>query len=364
MLELFAINFVCSNALTLTEKYKRCKREGNLRVLYAKVLDGAYPELQNLLEMDAGRRQLEVTSQRGARIVVWGHEDYPPSLNLLLRPPWVLFVQGAGLPDQPLISVIGTRRPTRYGGRAVQKIIPSLVAHRCGIISGMARGIDTLAHQSALNAGGYTLVVLGHGLDQTYPRENEKLKRQILEQGGSLCSEYLWGVKPKPYHFRDRNRINAALSDGVLVVEAGQKSGTRITVHEGLMLNKEIYSIPGPIDSCMSLFPNLLIREGAKMVTSPQDILEDFVGRIRLEPSGHLDSRTLSAKHSSDPDSKTKDALGGLILNYFDRDEARTIDALFEQSTYALPDILERITSFELRGQLIRAAEGGWVLSR
>ncbi|MEZ4820410.1 MAG: DNA-processing protein DprA [Bdellovibrionota bacterium] len=183
-----------------------------------------------------------------------------------------------------------------------------------------------------------------------YPRENQRLKQSILAQGGTLCSEYALGVRPRQHHFRDRNRINAALSDGILVVEADQKSGTKITVHEGLLLNKEIYSIPGPIDSSMSVFPNQLIADGAKVVQSAKDIVEDFKSDFIVSAS------KACIEHISD-------RLDRDLLRYFDVDEAKSIDG-FEHSKHCLPEIIERVSQFEIDDVLKQGIDGRYVLTK
>jgi len=218
-----------------------------------------------------------------------------------------------------------------------------------GIVSGLARGIDGIAHKAAVDHFGYTLVVLAHGFHQVYPPEHRKLFAQILEAGGTIVSEYPWGVGPMTHHFRDRNRINAALGSGILVVEAGKKSGTKITVHEGLLLNKEIYSIPGPIDSPMSQYPNELIRDGAWMAYDAQMILGHF-GKVKEA------QEKVNAVFQS-PLEKT-------LVQYLDVDEPRSIETFCVQyAEFMIRDIMVTLSDFECRGIVDRISDGMYVLT-
>ena len=201
---------------------------------------------------------------------------YPPRLKEIYDHPPVLYVRG-NLPceDALCLAVVGTRRPTIYGRQVTEEIVADLVRNNIVIVSGLARGIDTIAHRTALNAGGKTMAVFASGLDIVYPGENAKLAQAIMEQG-ALVSEYPLGVKPKPENFPLRNRIMSGLSLGVLVIEAGEKSGALITAFQALEQNREVFAIPGSILSPASKGTNRIIQEGAKLVCNYTDILQEL----------------------------------------------------------------------------------------
>jgi DNA processing protein len=181
------------------------------------------------------------------------------------------------LMSEPAIGIVGTRTPTEYGRRVASRLAYELARAGYGIASGMAKGIDAAAQTAALDAGGATVGVLGHGIDLIYPPQNERLFHRVRERG-LLISEMAPGEEPMAGNFPRRNRLIAALSAGVLVVEMGEKSGARHTVEYALELGKEVFAVPGQIGSEMSAGTNQLLKEGARLVTSAQDILEELHG--------------------------------------------------------------------------------------
>lgn len=203
-------------------------------------------------------------------------QEYPYRLKEIYDYPAVLFIRGSFLPeDQWCLSIVGTRRATVYGRQVTEDIVQELVRNKITIVSGLAKGIDVIAHRAALEAGGRTFAVLASGLDIIYPGEHANLAREIMEKG-ALISEYPPGTKPKAEHFPRRNRIISGISLGVLVIEAGDKSGALITAHHALEQNREVFAIPGSILSPASKGTNRLIQEGAKLVSSCTDILEEL----------------------------------------------------------------------------------------
>ena len=211
------------------------------------------------------------------RILTLVSSEYPPLLKSIYDPPPVLYCKGRPLPTEgPAIAVVGSRRSSEYGRMAARKISCQLARAGVAVISGMARGIDTMAHKGALAAAsGYTAAVFGCGVDIVYPPENKSLYTTILERG-SIISEYPPGTIPAAGNFPARNRIISGLANGTLVIEAGLKSGALITVDFALEQGREVYALPGNINSSFSEGTNKLLKDGAKMITSVDDILEDL----------------------------------------------------------------------------------------
>ena len=203
-------------------------------------------------------------------------KEYPEKLKQIYAPPITLFAKGdISLLTHKSIAIIGCREPSMYGINVAKKFASELCKNGIDIVSGMARGIDTAGHIGALNANGKSIAVLGCGVDIIYPSENYKVYSELLNRG-LIISEYIVGTRPEASNFPQRNRIISGLSDGVLVVEAKQKSGTMITTDFALEQGKELYVIPGNITSLTSEGTNNLIKEGAKLVTKIGEILEDL----------------------------------------------------------------------------------------
>lgn len=229
--------------------------------------------LKARLDLDAEMARLE---RAGIRVVTWDDQDYPARLKQIYDLPPVLFIKGALLPqDERSIAVVGTRRSTAYGREAAAFLTRDLAQRGVTIISGLARGIDAIAHKAALEAGGRTIAVLGHGLDRVYPPEHAALASEIV-QHGALVSEYPLGVRPDAQNFPRRNRIMSGMSLGTLVVEAPEGSGAIWTVRHALEQDREVFCVPGSIFSPASQATNLLIQQGAKLVMDYKDILEEL----------------------------------------------------------------------------------------
>ena len=225
------------------------------------------------LSLDAEMEQLE---RYGVKVFCQRDPEYPSRLKEIYDYPPVLYVRGFLLPeDEWCLAVVGTRRATVYGRQVAEELVTDLARSKITIVSGLARGIDSVAHHSALEAGGRSIAVFGCGLDMVYPSENATLARQIMEQG-ALVSEYPLGTKPRAENFPRRNRIMSGLSLGVLVIEASKTSGAMITAHLALEQNREVFAIPGSILAPQSRGTNHLIQEGAKLVQDYTDILEEL----------------------------------------------------------------------------------------
>ncbi len=221
-------------------------------------------------------KELRTVEKVGARLVTWDDEEYPPNLKQIYDPPPLLYVLGSLKPqDQRAVAVVGSRYPTTYGQMFAERIAMGLSQRGITLVSGLARGVDSSAHQGALTAGGRTIGVLGCGIDIIYPPENRKLFDQVAAQG-AILSEFPLGTPPDSDHFPIRNRVISGISLGVVVVEATLRSGSLITARFALEQGREVFAVPGNADSARSAGTNRLIREGAKLVTRAEDILEEI----------------------------------------------------------------------------------------
>jgi DNA processing protein len=229
--------------------------------------------LRHKISLEAEMEKLE---RYGISAFTVHDTGYPARLKEIHDPPAVLYIQGEILPqDEWCVAVVGTRKATTYGRQVTEELVSELARNRITIVSGLAKGIDSIAHRSALEAGGRTFAVFGCGLDTVYPAENAELAKRIIKQG-ALISEYPLGAGPRAEHFPRRNRIISGLSLGVLVSEAGEDSGALITVKTALEQNRDVFSVPGNILSPASRGTNSIIKDGAKLVQSVTDILEEL----------------------------------------------------------------------------------------
>lgn len=220
--------------------------------------------------------EMEKLDHYGVKVLTYHDPGYPSRLKEIYDYPPVLYVRGSLLSeDEWCLAVVGTRRATVYGRQVTEEIVSDLARNKITIVSGLAKGIDAIAHQSALAAGGRSIAIFGCGLDIVYPSEHANLARQVLQQG-ALLSEYPLGVRPKADNFPRRNRIMSGMSLGVLVVEADETSGAMITANLALEQNREVFAIPGSILAPSSRGTNHLIQEGAKLVRDYTDILEEL----------------------------------------------------------------------------------------
>ena len=239
------------------------KTAGVRAALAAAVLPADHPRVRQ------ARRTLE---QCAARLVPLGDPDYPPLLQTIHDPPALLYLRGE-LPDAPALAVVGARRASEAGRRFATEVCCELAASGIVIVSGLARGIDTAAHRGALTGGGPTVAVLGCGIDRIYPQENIHLAEEVIGNG-AILSEYPPGTEPLPGHFPGRNRIISGLSQGVMVVEAAEESGSLITADFALEQGREVFAVPAPVYSATGSGVNRLLKDGAHLVTAAKDILE------------------------------------------------------------------------------------------
>jgi DNA processing protein len=212
----------------------------------------------------------------GVQVLTWNDAGYPSRLKQIDQPPPVLYLRGSLLPeDEFAVAIVGTRRVTAYGRQVAGEVATILANNGVTIVSGLARGIDSIAHQAAMQAGGRTLAVLGNGVDRVYPPENRQLADQIMEHG-ALVSDYALGTLPDGINFPPRNRIISGLSIAVIIVEAGLTSGALITATFAAEQGRDVFAVPGNINAPQSQGTNRLIRDGAQPLLSAQDVLESL----------------------------------------------------------------------------------------
>jgi DNA processing protein len=275
---------------------------------------------------------------------------YPPLLRQINDPPMVLFVRGeVNLLTQPLLAMVGSRNPSIEGKRNAEEFAAYLARCGLGIVSGMAMGIDAASHRGALKSGGATIAVWGTGLDKPYPPSHRDLAEEIAQRG-LLVSEFPPGTPPLPYNFPRRNRIISGLCVGTLVVEAAQTSGSLITARLASEQGREVFAIPGSIHNPLAHGCHRLIREGAKLVESAGDILEELAPLLKLEPANAVDALPMAADTTDDPEYR-------LLLNSMDH-APTSIDSLVER-TGLTPDVVSSmLLMLELQGQ-VEATPGG-----
>jgi DNA processing protein len=294
--------------------------------------------------VDGARRQIGDCGKNGISVLIQDDADYPAYLKEIFAPPPVIYVKGSlpALRDHA-IAVVGTRGPTPYGVECARRLTAELCS-RAVIVSGLARGIDTAAHERCLELGGKTVAVLGCGIDRAYPPENKKLAERICENG-ALVSEFPPGTVPEAYNFPRRNRIISGVSCGVLVVEAGEKSGALITANYALQQNRVVFAVPGPIDSPASAGTFRLIKDGAVPVRSSEDIFE-HVSAVTFAPL--LAAPPQKIRSEAPPPA----ALAEEELAVWDAltDAPARVDTIAETCGIDIPQLLGTLLNLELKG--------------
>ncbi|KPL08433.1 hypothetical protein AMJ86_00600 [bacterium SM23_57] len=281
LLSLYAIPGIGANKIrALVGKFKTVERILNARLKELVTVEGIDLKLAQRIRQrsddDFVEIQMTLLEKANARIITFWDDDYPENLKKIYDPPTFLFARGEyKKEDKWAVAIVGSRLPSTYGKLVTEKFSKGLAKRGIIVVSGLARGIDTLAHLGSLQAGGRTIAVLGSGIDVIYPPENKKLVEKI-EENGLILSEFPMGTKPDAVNFPRRNRIISGLSLGVLVVEAGVKSGALITANLALEQNREIFVVPGNINNPKSEGCNRLIRDGAKLVISDEDVIDEL----------------------------------------------------------------------------------------
>jgi DNA processing protein len=308
---------------------------------------GNFLKVRHQVNLDEVLRQVD---RAGAQVMTWDTPDYPNLLRQITDAPPVLFVRGTLTPaDEWSVALVGTRKATVYGREVAHRLATDLVQNRVTLVSGLARGIDSIAHKAALDAGGRTLAVLGSGVDHIYPAEHRKLAEAIVENG-ALLSDYPLGTRPEAANFPARNRIISGLSLGVVVVEAGFKSGAMITADFALDHGREVFAVPGSILSPASAGCNRLLRDGANIVTEVGDILETL----------HLDQ--VSEKQLA-REILPANATEAAILEHLTA-EPRHLDELSREIELPVETISSTLVMMDLKGMTRQVAPLQYVVAR
>jgi DNA processing protein len=291
-------------------------------------------------------------AERGVQIVAVGSEGYPKALTYLSAPPPVLYVRGQLVPeDARAFAIVGSRRSSLYGQEQAERFGAGLAGARFTVVSGLARGIDLCAHRGTLAAGGRTIAVLGNGLSSVYPPEHKKQAEAIAEQG-AVISEFPMDTEPTPENFPRRNRIISGLSLGVLVVEAGKRSGAMITATTAAEQGKDVFAVPGRIDTPFTAGTHSLIQDGAKLVHCLEDILEEYPDIADMPEAGANQEDGDGVLPPPSPLDPQEEAILGALAG-----EALTADQIAAHCRLPITAVTSQLTLLELR-HLIRSLPG------
>ena len=299
---------------------------------------GSIVSLRANISPDAEMERLETTRTQA---INWHDSMYPPRLKEIHDPPPILYLRGQILPqDERSVAIVGTRKASAYGREAANTITTDLAHNGVTVVSGLARGIDAVAHRAALDVSSRTIAVLGHGLDSIYPAEHTRLAREV-EECGALLSEYPLGLRPNARNFPRRNRLMSGMTLGTLVVEAGDVSGALLTVSHALEQNREVFCVPGSIFSPLSRGANMLIQDGAKLVLSAKDVLEELNLTI-VAPQ--IEMRTIL---------QPQDGNESLLLSQISH-EPTHIDDISRSSQLPITTVNSTLSVMELKGLVMQ----------
>jgi DNA processing protein len=303
---------------------------------------------------EAERELVRMSEQKGV-ILTYADEEYPERLREIFDPPPVLWVLGeVKLLARPSIAIVGTRHPTPYGTGMAEILARDLANHKMVILSGMARGVDTAAHKGALAAHGSTIAVWGTGIDVIYPKENKSLAENILVSGGAIVSEYRLGTFPAPQNFPKRNRILSGMSVGVLVVEAGENSGTRVTARCALEQDRDVFAVPGNVTTRNAWGPNTLIKQGAKLVATWEDVWQELPSQVCRQLESELGFASSPGQAASIVEELPLQEPEKVVLNALRHDEAVQLDELMEmlESKLTSSEIFTALFELELASRI------------
>ncbi|MBO5426408.1 MAG: DNA-processing protein DprA [Lachnospiraceae bacterium] len=341
--------------------------EANKNVLSKHLTDIQVNNLLQSKEISKSKEEYERLKERNINIIYWGHRKYPSKLYNIYDSPTLLYVKGT-MNDSinsynSNIAIVGSRKLSVYGREITDYFSKRLATSEINIVSGMARGIDSIAHMSALKAGGYTIAVLGSGINVPYPQENTELYAMI-EKKGVIISEYGLDVKPNPGYFPMRNRIISGLSDGVLVVEAEKKSGSLITADYALEQGKQVYAVPGRLLDKNSEGTNNLIKAGAYLVTHPNDILSDIKGKKEYsQMSFNLEQPEITIQEEKDMVNKNFLAPIEKIVYSCLSLEPKYIDDIIQHTGMGVTKTISTLFTMEEKGLIKQPLKGYYIIS-
>ena len=300
-------------------------------------------------------KELAQVRKAGCRLIHWGESEYPKRLLEIYDPPPLVYVRGnEQVLNRHTISIVGTRRPTPYGNQIAERLARDLAEHGLVVASGLARGIDSSAHRGACAASrGGTVGVLGSGIDVIYPKENRKLFEEV-EKRGAILTEFPMGTYPAPENFPVRNRMVAGMALGVIVVQGAQYSGSLITSRLAMEFGREVYGVPGNVTEPVSFAPNQLIKQGAKLVGSWEDVIEELPTEIRAELF------PMEATTQEERASLFEQNLSPIEKRLFDLiriEEPIHLDELVERTGLSSSETLAALCEMEMRG-IIRQMPG------
>jgi DNA processing protein len=304
---------------------------------------------------ELAREEIAQAAAADIAMVTMDDPSYPPRLKEIYDPPLILRVRGnPEVLTKPGIAMVGTRHPTPYGSGMAERLACDLAAQGLVIISGMARGVDTASHRGAISAKGKTIAVFGTGVDVIYPKENSRLSEQILALGGALISEFPLGTFAAPQNFPIRNRIISGMSVGVLVLEAAEYSGTRITARCALEQNRDVFAVPGNVTNKNSWGPNTLIKQGAKLVATWEDVWEDLPPEVRLALTPPASPESQGASSASLFPDEGLPPHEKRILTLLKADETTHIDEIVEklENDLSSSEIFAALFELELNGKI------------
>ena len=289
-------------------------------------------------------------------LIAWGDDDYPAMVTEISAPPLLLYVNGdIDALHLPALAIIGSRNPTQGGSRNAHDFAKHLASHGFTIVSGLAQGIDAAAHQGALDAGGQTVAFLGTGIDRVYPASNRKLAHAIAERG-ALVSEYPLGAPPERWHFPERNRLISGLSLGTIVVEAARRSGSLITARLAAEQGREVFALPGSIHNPLARGCHALIRQGAKLVETADDILAELRPLV-----GHLRETSVETSVNERPSTAVDEDYNE--LRKFLSHDPVSIDDLEKQSGLTIDQLSSMLLILELHGEVESLSGGRYALA-
>jgi len=309
------------------------------------------PTAQAVFKKEAFKRaEKELAALRaipGAHLINWTEPEFPQTLLQIYDPPVLLYVRGdPQVLNLPSLAIVGTRRPTLYGTQMADRLSRELAMRGMVIVSGLARGIDAISHQGAVAVQGRAIGVLGTGIDVCYPKENKKLYEKVLERG-AILSEFPLGTHPAPENFPVRNRIVAGMPLGAIIVEGAQHSGSLITARLAMEFGREVFGVPGNVTQAVSFAPNLLIKQGAKLVTCAEDVIEELPTPVRA-----------ALARPEQPEAEQRNLLvagslngsGQKIFALLSCDEPQPIDDIVEHSGLNSSDVLATLFDLEMKG--------------